>query len=87
MATPALAAGDAGRGRSIAETWCASCHAIGADAKASDVAPPFSAVARRVPQDQLRGWLAAPHPPMPNPGLSTQAIEDVIAYIEQLETR
>jgi cytochrome c len=35
-------------------------------------------------EDELRGWLAAPHPPMPNFDLSRQEIEDIVAYLASL---
>jgi hypothetical protein len=34
--------------------------------------------------DQLRGWLAAPHPPMPDFELSRQESEDIVAYLQSL---
>lgn len=83
----AFAAGDAGAGRTVAQTWCAGCHAIGRETQATDTAPAFAALAKSRTPEQLRNWLSAPHPPMPNPGLSRQAIEDVIAYLQQLKTQ
>jgi mono/diheme cytochrome c family protein len=34
--------------------------------------------------DEIRGWLADPHPPMPNLNLSRQEIDDILAYLESL---
>lgn len=84
---PAYAA-DAEAGRLLARTWCAHCHVVEADQKqASDAAPPFDQIAN----DPLRTasgiavWLTAPHPPMPNLGLTQDQIDDLVAYIETLK--
>jgi cytochrome c len=84
LPSAALAAGNARDGRLVAQTWCAACHDIGGETRATDAAPAFAALAKSRTPEQLRNWLSAPHPPMPNPGLSRQAIEDVIAYLQQL---
>jgi mono/diheme cytochrome c family protein len=34
--------------------------------------------------DEIRGWLADPHPPMPNLELSRREIEDIVAYLQSL---
>jgi len=82
----ALAAGDPQAGRALAEIWCASCHAVGRPERANDAAPAFSTIAQHGGSSPgaLRAWLADPHPPMPNPSLSRQEIEDVIAYLQEL---
>jgi mono/diheme cytochrome c family protein len=82
----ARAAGDPESGRTVAEGWCASCHALGRPQTATDAAPAFVTIAQHGHADpgRLRAWLTDPHPPMPNPGLSRQQIEDVIAYLQQL---
>jgi len=75
-------------GRLIARHWCAACHATGTSNRTSDTAPAFKIIAddpARTPA-RLRLWLTAPHPPMPNPGLSRVEIEDVIAYIRSLKS-
>ena len=74
-------------GESLARKWCGSCHEVGHGRVATDGAPAFKAVARRpgMTRDRLRNWLADPHPPMPNLGLSRQDIEDLIDYIETLK--
>jgi mono/diheme cytochrome c family protein len=83
------AAGDPGSGRAVAERWCASCHAVERAGTATDAAPAFVTIAQHASRDpgRLRAWLTAPHPPMPNPGLSRQEIEDVVAYLQQLAPR
>jgi len=87
LATGASAAGNPETGRAVAERWCTSCHAVGRDAAGSDAAPAFSALARERTPDQLRGWLAEPHPPMPNPSLTRNEIEDIVAYLQSLAPR
>lgn len=74
-------------GRSIAEQWCASCHVATPDqTTAPDIAPSFMALAndREMTPERLRSWIAAPHPPMPDPGLSRTQIADVALWIESL---
>jgi mono/diheme cytochrome c family protein len=80
------AAGDPESGRELADRWCATCHAVGRPQTATDAAPAFATIAQhgRAEPGRLRAWLAEPHPPMPNPGLSRQQIEDVIAYLQRL---
>ncbi|TVQ56548.1 MAG: cytochrome c [Rhodobacteraceae bacterium] len=76
-------------GRSIAEQWCAACHIATPDqTTAPDVAPSFMAIAndRQITAEALRGWIASPHPPMPDPGLSRTQIADVARWIESLRT-
>jgi mono/diheme cytochrome c family protein len=75
------------QGHALARQWCAACHMVepGGTA-ASDAAPPFAMIAQdqRLTPDQLRAWLAAPHPPMPNLSLSRDEITNLIAYIKSL---
>lgn len=74
------------RGAEIAARWCSDCHASGASARASDVGPPFSAVARDRSADYLRGFLANPHVrgQMPPFDLTRDRIEDLVAYLQSL---
>jgi mono/diheme cytochrome c family protein len=81
------AADDGAAGEAIARRWCAECHVVAADqAAAGDAAPSFRAIANDAARTEsaLRAWLADPHPPMPNPGLSADQIDAVIAYIATL---
>lgn len=86
---PAVAAdlsvtGLAERGRFLARHWCTSCHVVERDAgRGTDSAPPFPKLADdpAYTEARLRGWLAAPHPPMPDPGLSRREIDEIAAYI------
>ena len=82
-------AGDPMAGADIAKRWCTSCHATGNSAAARDIGPPFVTIANdsNRTDDRLRAWLADPHPPMPNPGLSRREIEILIAYLASLRTK
>ncbi len=85
LAFPALAA-DPLAGREAALRWCAACHAVpGAPAPqtATDGVPSFAAVANDYAgrPDALKGFLAAPHEPMPPLELSTRQIDDIAAFI------
>jgi mono/diheme cytochrome c family protein len=83
----AFAAGDPARGLLLAKTWCASCHLVTADqASASTEAPAFGSIAKRPSGelDALAGFLADPHPPMPNLSLTRDEIRDLLAYIGSL---
>mgnify|MGYP001829248511 CR=1 FL=1 len=82
----AAAQGSDRAGRAIAGRWCVECHLIAPDGPGSDIGPTFESVAND-PQrtdGRLRGWLADPHPPMPNLDLTRREIEDVIAYLQSL---
>jgi len=80
------AAGNADAGRQFVMRSCSSCHATEAAKTATDNAPPFSVVAKtnKANPAWIRGWLMAPHPPMPNISLSRQQIDDVVAYLSNL---
>ena len=83
---PARAQGDAEVGRELARAWCTSCHVVDLEGHGADAGPALPALlgdGRRT-SDELRGWLAAPHPPMPDFDLSRQEIEDIVAYLESL---
>lgn len=88
-AAGAQATGDAAQGHALAQRWCSSCHIVDERSQAPDIAPPFSAIARRQGPDHawVRAWLAAPHPPMPKLDLSRQQINDVVAYLDSLAPR
>lgn len=81
FAAPALAAGRPEVGRALAERWCYSCH------EQTDAAPTLEAAANRPGRTPgtLRAWLTAPHPPMPDPGLTTREIDDIVAYLASLQ--
>jgi len=86
LASPACAQGDAASGRQLTGTWCTACHVVDVDGHGADVGPALPALlgdGQRTP-DEIRGWLADPHPPMPNFDLSRQEIEDIVAYLQSL---
>lgn len=77
-------AGDARTGRQLAERWCQSCHAIGANqAMAVTEAPPFATIARKSGFDEAKTatFLLEPHPKMPPIGLSRESAADLAAFI------
>jgi len=80
------AAGNAEAGRQFVMRSCSSCHATEAAKTATDNAPPFSVVAKTNKDNPawIRGWLMAPHPPMPNIALSRQQIDNIVAYLSTL---
>jgi mono/diheme cytochrome c family protein len=80
-------AADAAQGEQLAQRWCASCHAVTADARqATDIPPPFTAIAQRPDFNaaRLAYFLLNPHPIMPNMGLSRTEATDLAAYIASL---
>ena len=80
--------GDAAYGRHLAENWCASCHLVSAEQKATrQVAPPFTTIAQSTSfnADRLAYLLYDPHPKMAKLALSRTAIEDIAAYIVSLK--
>ena len=87
LAGSALAQGNAETGAVIAERWCASCHLVSPDqtAAVADV-PSFASIAQRTDSEieALEGFLADPHPPMPDMSLTRNEINDLLAYIRSL---
>jgi len=80
-------AGDAEYGRTLAENWCTSCHAVSADQPpTAAAAPSFTAIAQSpdFSADRLSYLLLEPHPKMAKLSLSRRAIEDIAAYIVSL---
>lgn len=73
--------GDAERGRAVVGMWCAGCHAAGDTL--NDRIPSFSALAKSLSRSEgaVRAFLMQPHKPMPPLELSTQQIEDIVAYL------
>ncbi|WP_292026723.1 c-type cytochrome [Brevundimonas sp. UBA2416] len=93
--TPASFAGDgpvqaAERGRRLADSACASCHATGpVGASPMAAAPPFRQVVHRYPLDRLEGafaeGLVTSHPAMPAFNFRASEIDDLIAWLETVE--
>ena len=86
VAPPASAQGDPEAGRELARTWCTSCHVVDVEGEGTDAGPALPALlgdGQRT-EDELRGWLAAPHPPMPDFALTRQEIENIVAHLQSL---
>jgi cytochrome c len=66
----------------VAMAMVAGCHVIGSSSHGQDAAPTLPRPDRD--RSWLRGWLTAPHPPMPDLHLSRQEIDDIIAYLSSL---
>lgn len=84
MAAGVAQAADAGNGEKLARRWCAACHVVARDQAAGTTqAPPFSAIAHKPDfnASAVALFLLAPHPPMPNMGLSRGEAADLAAYI------
>jgi len=82
--------GDVARGRTVANTVCAECHAVGkGQAQSPNLeAPPFEAIAN-VPGMTgiaLSAAIHTSHRTMPNIVLPEADARDVIAYILSLKT-
>lgn len=78
------------RGRAYAQTYCASCHAIGRTGDSPlRTAPAFRDLHLRYPVQDLAESLAegivTAHPAMPAARLDVTQIGDLIAYLESLE--
>ena len=82
MTATAASAADLKHGETLAGQWCGNCHLIGGEQPVGgDAAPTFASVAETAAErtDDLKAWLAAPHPPMPNLNLSRYEIDDLLA--------
>jgi mono/diheme cytochrome c family protein len=73
--------GGAERGQEIVAMWCVGCHSVGATA--DDRIPSLMSLAAnpKNTNDAIRNFLMRPHTPMPPLELSTQQIDDIIAYL------
>ncbi len=81
-------AADAANGERIAQRWCSPCHVVTPGQKqTTGEAPPFATIARRpdFTADRIAFFLLAPHPLMPDMGLSRQTAQDIAAYIASLK--
>lgn len=91
MTAPARAEdGDAALGLTLAQEWCAKCHAIGlyGDSPLS-IAPPFRELHTRYDVEDLAESLAegilVGHPTMPAFRFDPDQIDNLIAYLKTLE--
>jgi mono/diheme cytochrome c family protein len=81
-----LTMADAARGQHLAETHCATCHAIGPDGVSPHgEAPPFRTLSRRYPISSLEEAFAegvlVGHPDMPRFQLEPSDVDALIAYM------
>jgi cytochrome c len=78
-------------GRTLAETHCATCHAIGKKGQSPNPkAPRFATLAQRYPLDNLaeafsEGILVG-HGPMPEFQFEPDQIEGLIAYLRSIQS-
>jgi len=78
-------------GLSIAETYCAACHAIGRTGNSTNSsAPEFRTLATRYPirdlEEALAEGILVGHPAMPEFVMDAQQIEDFLAYLHSIQT-
>jgi mono/diheme cytochrome c family protein len=82
--------GDVAAGHKLAETWCSSCHVVGAPhgAVVSNGAPTFTAIAadKSVTVLSLRAFLQTPHARMPDLHLTRDEVDDLASYILSLRS-
>lgn len=90
LAPSRAADGDPTLGRTLAQEWCAKCHAIGlyGDSPLA-VAPPFRVLHKRYDVEDLAESLAegilVGHPTMPSFRFDPDQIDNLIAYLKSLE--
>jgi len=85
-AGPAFSA-DAEHGERLARRWCSSCHVVAPDQRNTTAeAPPFAVIAKKPDFDatKIAVFLLAPHPKMPDMGLSRAEAADLAEYIATL---
>lgn len=84
LASPVLA-GDAAKGKILAQRWCASCHVVAPDQKrgSADV-PSFARISETRKIAQIKGALTTGHIRMPDMALTRAEVDDLIAYIQTL---
>ena len=74
-------------GEDLSKRWCAACHVVGPNTTGGDAGPSFESVARRpgVDQQNIKVWLADPHPPMDNLSLTAEDTRVLTRYIFSLQ--
>jgi mono/diheme cytochrome c family protein len=80
------------RGAQIAALQCASCHAIDATSESRHpLAPPLRTLSKRYPVDSLQEAFAegilVGHRDMPNFTFDADDIDDLLAYIDSIQTQ
>lgn len=78
--------GNVAAGQKLAQEQCSDCHAVDQPTQASQKAPSLTAIAnmRSTTSMSLHVFLQTPHYKMPNYRLTSQEIDDVVAYILSL---
>lgn len=78
------AAGDPAEGERLARQWCAACHVVADDQESgTEAVPSFTEIAetRGFSEATLAGFLADPHPKMPDMNLTNREISNLTSYI------
>ncbi len=77
-------AADAGKGKIIAQRWCATCHVVSPEQSSASVdVPTFMDISkRRTETKALANFIADPHPVMPQMALTREDVDDVVRYIQ-----
>ena len=87
FAPPALAGGNAERGKAVIEQWCRTCHQRASERPAPDMAPPYEEIVLR--PDHTRAYFAQflkeDHFPMTTFRLFDNEKADVVAYLMALQ--
>ena len=83
-------AADIATGKTMAETHCATCHAVGPEGDSPrQGAPRFRELSQRFPIDNLEEALAegimTGHPDMPEFELSPEEIGALLAYLQSIQ--
>ncbi|MXN64993.1 cytochrome C552 [Stappia sp. GBMRC 2046] len=82
--TNVQAAGDPADGERLARQWCAACHVVADDqTNGTEAVPSFTEIAktRGFNEATLTGFLADPHPKMPDMSLTNREISNLASYI------
>jgi mono/diheme cytochrome c family protein len=79
------------RGKALVETRCSACHAVGPTGESPVApAPPFRTLAQRYPvanlQEAFAEGISTGHPKMPQIVLEARQVQDLIAYLESIQT-
>jgi mono/diheme cytochrome c family protein len=85
--TAAFAQPDAGRGRSVVDQWCRSCHMRPGDPPNADMAPAYEDIVLLPGRNRryFERFMAEDHFPMTTFRLFDREKADVIAYLLELQ--
>jgi cytochrome c len=80
---------DIAHGRTLAQTWCVTCHVIDRTqtSQVPSGPPPFPVLAddpEKTPEE-LANFMRNPHPPMPQMSLTNVEVKDLVGYILSLK--